>query len=217
MEPKTRVARGESLPESVFLLTFDLRKQKLTQRGELGYLLRAATLAELLLDGNLADESGKARAVTAPADPGPLEAAVWEQITNFPPRSWGRWIGKDRSLAFRLVRDELAAARLIRVEPRRILLFPAERITPRRPYLSRRLAEEVGRAVRGGRPAGRVAQDVRVLAALAAAARLTVVLPEREWRHHSKRIEALSAPVEPVATALRKSLEAAQSAAAAGG
>ncbi|MGN9842459.1 GOLPH3/VPS74 family protein [Nonomuraea sp. H19] len=211
MEPRTRVAQGESLPRSAFLLAFDLRKEKLTGRGSLGYLLRAAALAELLLGGNLADESGKARAVTAPADPGPLEAAVWEQIANSPPRSWRRWVGKDSSLAYRLVRDELEAARLIRVERRRILLFPAKRITPRRPYLSRRLAEQVGRAVRGGQPTGRLAQDVRVLAALAGAARLTVVLSEREWRRHTKRIEDLSAPVEPVATALRKIFDTASS------
>jgi hypothetical protein len=68
---ETQVKQGESLTRSTFLLAFDLRKEKLTQRDVLGYLLRAAALAELLLAGNLADESGKARARTAPAaEPG---------------------------------------------------------------------------------------------------------------------------------------------------
>ncbi|PZG57018.1 GPP34 family phosphoprotein [Spongiactinospora gelatinilytica] len=213
-----RVEHSESLTRSAFLLAFDLRKEKLTQRSALGYLLRAATLAELLLAGNLADESGKARVLTAPAaEPGSLRAIVWEQISNAPPRSWRRWVQKDNGKAVRVVRDELAAARLISVERRRILVFPVERITLRKAYLSRRLAERVGRAIRGGRPVGHLDEDVRVLAALATAARLKTVAPSwREARPRRDRIRRLSAPIEPITTALRKSVEAADSASAAG-
>ncbi|MGW2150781.1 GPP34 family phosphoprotein [Nonomuraea bangladeshensis] len=208
--------QSESLTRSAFLLAFDLRKDRLTERGALGYLLRAAALAELLLAGNLADESGKARALTAPAvEPGSLPAVVWEQIANSPPRSWRRWVQKDHGKAVGVVRDELAAARLISVERRRVLLFRVERITPRKAYVSRRLIERVGGAIRGGRPVGRLDDDVRVLAALATAARLsTVVASRRETR--SDRIQQLSAPVEPIATALRKSVEAARAAYSAG-
>ncbi|MEZ7124966.1 GPP34 family phosphoprotein [Nonomuraea sp. AD125B] len=208
--------QSESLTRSAFLLAFDLRKDRLTERGALGYLLRAAALAELLLAGNLADESGKARALTAPAvEPGSLPAVVWEQIANSPPRSWRRWVQKDHGKAVGVVRDELAAARLISVERRRVLLFSVERITPRKAYVSRRLIERVGGAIRGGRPVGRLDDDVRVLAALATAARLsTVVASRRETR--SDRIQQLSAPVEPIATALRKSVEAARAAYSAG-
>ncbi|RVX43865.1 Golgi phosphoprotein 3 GPP34 [Nonomuraea polychroma] len=215
---ETQVKQSESLTRSAFLLAFDLRKGKLTQQGELGYLLRAATLAELLLAGNLADESGKARALTAPAaEPDSLRAVVWEQISNSPPRSWRRWVQKDSGKAVRVVRDELAAARVIRVERRRILLFPVERITLRKAYLSRRLAERVGRAIRGGQPVGHLDEDVRVLAALATAYRLKTVVPSwRETRLRRDRIQQLSAPVEPIATALRKSVEAARSSYGAG-
>ncbi|GAA5065005.1 hypothetical protein HNP84_006685 [Thermocatellispora tengchongensis] len=207
---ETRVKQGESLARSAFLLAFDLRKGKLTQRGGLGYLLRAATLAELLLAGNLEDDSGKARALTAPAaEPGSLRAVVWEQISNSPPRSWWWWVQKHNGKAVRVVRDELAAARVISVERRRILLFPVERIRLRKTYLSRRLAERVGGAIRGGRPVGHLDQDVRVLAALATAARLKTVVPSwREMRLRQDRIQQMSAPVEPIATALRKSVEA---------
>ncbi|MFI7452251.1 GPP34 family phosphoprotein [Nonomuraea sp. NPDC049714] len=215
---ETRVKQGESLTRSAFLLAFDLRKEKLTQRDVLGYLLRAATLAELLLAGNLADESGKARACTAPAaEPGSLSAVVWEQISSSPPRSWRRWVQKDNGKAVRVVCDELVAARMISVERRRILLFPVERITPRKAYLSRRLAERVGRAIRGGQPVGHLDEDVRVLAALATAARLKTVVPSwRETRLLRDRIQQLSAPIEPIATALRKSVEAAAAASAGG-
>jgi hypothetical protein len=121
-------------------------------------------------------------------------------------------VQKDNGKAVRVVRDELAAARMISVERRRILLFPVERITPRKAYLSRRLAERVGRAIRGGRPVGHLDEDVRVLAALATAAQLKTVVPSwRETRLRQDRIQQLSAPVEPIATALRKSVEAARS------
>lgn len=215
---ETQVKQGESLTRSTFLLAFDLRKEKLTQRDVLGFLLRASALAELLLAGNLVDESGKARARTAPAaEPGSLPAVVWEQISSSPPSSWRQWVQKDNGKAFRLVRDELAAARVISVERRRILLFPVERITPRKAYLSRRLAERVGRAIRGGRPVGHLDEDVRVLAALATAARLKTVVPSwRERRLLRDRIRQLSVPIEPIATALRKSVEAATAGSAGG-
>ncbi|WP_160150405.1 GOLPH3/VPS74 family protein [Nonomuraea solani] len=205
--------QDESLTRSAFLLAFDLRKGRLTGRGELGYLLRAAALSELLLAGHLADDSGKVRALTAPAAHlGALPAAVYEQIAAAPPRKWGHWVTKDGGKAVRLVRDELVAARLIGVERRRILFFPVERITPRKPYLSRRLAERVAQAIRGGRPVDRLELDVRVLAALGTAARHKAV----PTHGRKERIQQLSEPVEPIATALRKSVDAARSSHAAG-
>ncbi|MFG2075694.1 GOLPH3/VPS74 family protein [Nonomuraea maritima] len=206
--------QGEPLTRSAFLLAFDLRKERLVDRGLLGYLLRATALAELLLAGHLADEAGKVRAVSPPpAAAGPLHAAVWEQIDTSPPRTWRRWISKDHTDAFRLVRDELETARLIRVERHRVLLFPVERITPRKPYVSRRLVERVGRALHDGLPVSRVDADVRVLAALTASARLRTVLAARQGsRPRKDRIAHLSTPVEPIATALRKVVAAARAA-----
>ncbi|MEV0615288.1 GPP34 family phosphoprotein [Nonomuraea sp. NPDC050404] len=212
--------QAETLTRSAFLLAFDPRKERLVNRGSLGYLLRAAALAELLLAGNLADEAGKARTLTAPshARPGSLRAVIWKQIADSPPRSWRRWVGKDHTKAVGVVRDELVADRLIRVERHRVLLvFPVERILPRRAYMSRRLTEHVVRAVRGGQPVGRLDQDIRVLAALAVAADLRGMPAAREVHRHKERIEQLSAPVEPVATALRKSVQAAKSNYAASG
>jgi hypothetical protein len=215
MEMRTPAEQGESLPASAFLLAFDPRKERLAIGRDLGRFMRAAALAELVMNGNLADESGKARAVTAPARPGPLQAAVWEQITSSPPRTWRRWIDWDRTNAYRLIRDELATARLVEVEHHRFLVFRYERIKPRRLYLSRKLAERVGRAIRGGQPVGRVDQDVRALAALAAAVKLKTVVSGRELRERKGRLDELAGPVRPVSTALRKSVDAANAAAAA--
>ncbi|WP_043630217.1 GPP34 family phosphoprotein [Nonomuraea candida] len=210
--------QADPLARSAFLLAFDLRKGRQAGRGTLGYLLRAAALAELLLAGSLADDAGKARALAAPsgAPPGSLRAIVWKQIATSPPRSWRHWVGKDRAKAVRVVRHELAAERVIRVERHRFLGFPVERITLRKAYLSRRLAEQVSRAVRSGRPVARLDQDVRVLAALAVAAEVKGVPGEREVHRYRERVEQLSQPVEPVATALRKIVHAARGAEAAG-
>ncbi|MET8865057.1 GPP34 family phosphoprotein [Nonomuraea sp. NPDC004580] len=215
---QTPVRHHEPLTRSAFLLAFDLRKDRLVQQTELGHLLRAAALAELLLQGSLADDGGKAKAVRPPAGlaPASLPAVVWEEISTSPPRSWRRWIRKDYAKAVTLVRDELAADRLIRVERRRVLLFPVERVVPRRPYVSRRLAERVSRAVRGGRPVSRVEPDLRVLAALAAAARIRSVVGDGGPHDGRDRVEQLAQPVEPIATALRKIIDAIKSSASAG-
>ncbi|MCF6470326.1 GPP34 family phosphoprotein [Nonomuraea sp. MG754425] len=209
---ETTVKQDETLTRAAFLLAFDLRKERLANRGVLGYLLRATTLAELLLAGDLADDSGRARAVTAPAGAGPksLRAIVWEQISASPPRPWRHWVGKDHTKAVHLVRDELAADRLIRVERHWVLVFPVQRIVPRKAYLSRRLAERVGRAVRGSRPVARVERKLGALAALAVTARLKGVVDEREAHLHRDRIRQLATPVEPIVTALHKNIETAQ-------
>ena len=47
-----------SLPTRLFLLAYDPKKQRLTNRSHLGALLRAGALAELTFAGHVADEDG---------------------------------------------------------------------------------------------------------------------------------------------------------------
>jgi hypothetical protein len=42
----------DSVPERVYLLTYDRRRERLTVRMWIGYLLRAAALAELKAQGS---------------------------------------------------------------------------------------------------------------------------------------------------------------------
>lgn len=200
---------SESLPAQLFLLAFDLRKERLTGRSELGYLLRAAALAELLMHGHLVHTSGKACVASTPADLYPASAAVWTQIAQAPPRSWRRWIGTDRKLVFDLACDELAIAGVIKVERRRVLgVFPYTEITLRRPYVARRLHEQVGGAIRGGHPVKRIDPTIRALAALAAAGELSVVIGWTERLRYKARLTQLTEPIEPVTTALHKTITA---------
>lgn len=201
--------KPDSLAANLFLLAFDLRKERLISRQELGYFLRAACLAELLMTGHLVDKSGKAMVGTPPVGLLPAPTAVWEKIAEAPPRSWRRWISADRKLAFDLARDELAAAGVIKVEHRRLLgLFPSTRITPRQPYVARRLQEQVDRAIRGGQPVTRIDPTIRTLAALAGAGELRAVLSWTERRRYKARLTQLAEPIEPITTALRRAIAA---------
>ncbi|WP_115944407.1 GOLPH3/VPS74 family protein [Amycolatopsis thermalba] len=207
----------DSLAARLFLLAYDTTKQRLVSRSELGYALRAAALADLVLGGYLADHGGKA----APASPAPgldpvLELVLLE-ITDSPPRSWRRWVSRRASRILPLVREHLAAERVIKVDSRRVLgLFPVHRITLRRPAEAKRLAEEVRRAVRGGRPAGRVDPRLGALCALAGTAELRTVFSRGERRQYKARLAELGRPVEPVVKALRKTLQAQRAAASSG-
>jgi hypothetical protein len=208
----------ESLPAQAFLLSFHPQRRRLTARHELGYLLRAAALADLVLCGRLVDESGKARAVGAATDLDPVLHQVWEQVAAAGPRSWRRWISGDRRRIFAAVRDQLADARVVKLEQTRVLgLFPHTRITLRETPGARRLGEQVGRAIRGGQPVSRVDRDLAALAALAAAAQLRVVLGRRDRRRFQARLGELGAPIEPIAKALRRAIAAKRAAAASSG
>lgn len=207
----------DSMPAKMMLLAFDLRRQRLTARDDLGYLVRAAALAELVLNGQLRDEGGKV-VVTGRAPADPVLSGLWEEIAAASPRSWRRWLGPDRKHTFRAVREQLADAHVVKLEQARFAgLFPYIRMTLRESRHARRVAEQVSRAIRGGQPAARVDRDVAALAALASAGQLRVVLGARDRRQFKTRLTQFAAPVEPVAKALHRAITAKRAAAASGG
>jgi hypothetical protein len=199
----------------MYLLAYNTEKRRMTAAGHLGYILRAAALTDLLLAGALADNAGKARALPGRAVADPLLAAVHEQIAASRPRSWRRWVSRRHGRMKRDVRDRLAAEGWIRVEPRRILgIVPMAAVTVRDPRVVKRLASMVSAALRD--PVGQVDPRDAALVALAAAGELKTVLPRARRRQHKERIARLSERVGPVPKALRKAIQAAQAAAAAG-
>jgi len=202
----------------MFLLAFDPQRGKLTARGELAHMVRAAALADLVLNGHLTDEGGKPAAGGYPGQLDPVLMQVWEQISQASPKSWRRWIGKDRRRTYLSVRDQLAEARVLKLERRRIAgLIPYTRVVLRETGTARRLNERVGRAVRGSEPAYRVDPETAALAALASAAQLRVALSGKDRRRFKDRIRRLGERIEPISTALRKTISAQRAAAASGG
>ncbi|WP_433503909.1 GOLPH3/VPS74 family protein [Pseudonocardia halophobica] len=198
-----------SLPERLYLLSWDPHRKRFTGSGERGLLLRAAALTELLAAGALRDEDGKAVAaphVRAPQDP--LLALVLEEVaTSGRPRTWQHWVRHRARHARGLVRDRLAAARWIRVQPRRVLgIFPVDDVTPRDTRAVRRLADSARSALHGVRPEGISDADAAAVA-LAAAARLRTVVSRADGKQRKDRIEALTARTGPVPKALRKAVD----------
>ncbi|GLZ08710.1 hypothetical protein Acsp03_61760 [Actinomadura sp. NBRC 104412] len=203
----------DSLPARMYLLAYDLKKHRLAVSGSrLGYVLRAAALTELFLDGRLTEERRRPRPDTPGEDPYGLVA----QIAASRPRSWQYWVRKDSKAMVRTVRDELAEAGYIKVRHRRVLgLFPSERITVRDPRVVKTLWGGASSALRG-LPVAHVNSYDAAAVALAAAGELKTVLPSSDRRRHKRRIQELTARSGPAAPAVRKVIRAQNAAAGAG-
>jgi hypothetical protein len=204
----------DSLPARMFLLAYDLRKQRMTGNdSRLGYVLRGAALAELYLDGRLVEEDGKPRPGTPGDDPYGLVA----QIAGSRPRSWQHWVRKDGRAMVRRVREELVKDGWIRARRHRVLgLFPAWQVTVKDPRVVKELWGGASSALRG-KPVAHVNSYDAAAVALAAAGDLKSVVSRSDRRRHKHRIADLTARTGPAATAVRKVIRAQQAAAASAG
>lgn len=203
----------DSLPARMYLLAYDTRKQRHCVNGSrLGYVLRAAALTELFLDGRLTDERRKPQ----PDTPGDDPYGVIAQIAASRPRSWQYWVRRDAKAMLRTVQEELERAGYIRVRPYRILgLFQNDHVTVRDPRVIKQLWGGASSALRG-RPVAHVNSYDAAAVALAAAGELKTVLPRSDRKRHKKRIAELTARSGPAAQAVRKLLDAQRVAAASG-
>ncbi|WP_410785520.1 GOLPH3/VPS74 family protein [Kribbella sp. C-35] len=223
--PRKTVALGnatapDSLAARVFLLAYDPERGRLTARSKLGKVLRAAVLVDLQLNGYIEDDGGRARVTTpgsrsaAPVDP--VVAAVLEELRAVGPRRWRHWIDRRAGVTVRQVRDELARAHLIKVEPYRVLgIFPAARITLRHPLVRRHILQSARDTLRPSRLVSRVDLRDAAVVVLASTADLRTVVTKEQRARHKDRLAQLAVRVGPVVPALKKSLQ--QSQASAGG
>ncbi|MEO5873918.1 MAG: GPP34 family phosphoprotein, partial [Streptosporangiaceae bacterium] len=163
-------------------------------------------LADLYLNGHLADERGRAAvAVRHPCHDPVLEAAL-EEIARSKPRKWHSWVGRGQRPVVRAVRQQLADSGWARLEPRRILgLFPTTKITLRDPRVRKELLSRVSGALRN--PVGRTDPADAALVAIVAAGELGLVLDRKARRAAKQRIRDLTALSGPVGPALRKALQ----------
>jgi hypothetical protein len=89
----------ESLPGRVYLLAYDPTRRRLTSRGELGVVVRAAVLTELFLGGRLSVVKGSASVEGMPT------GTVLTEIERSRPRTWSYWVNRGDRAAARAVRD----------------------------------------------------------------------------------------------------------------
>jgi len=208
------VQRPDSLPAQLFLLAVDPRRQRLTGRGELGYVLRAAALVELQLGGQLIDVDGRPKAGDAEPVPDPVLAGVLSQVAADPGRRWRYWIRKDARRITREVADGLVAARRIELHRYRIFgVVPAERIVVLDPLVRDRIVGAIDAALSDAWPVG---ERTAAVVSLAAAAQMRIVLPRSRRQAHRDRIASLAARTGPVPPALRRVLRDRRAAAAGG-
>lgn len=204
-----------SLPQRLYLLSWDRERRRFTGSGERDLLLRAGALAELLLAGLLKDDDGRVAVVSGakpPADP--FLAEVLAQVEAGKPRKWQHWVNHRARRAPQTVRDQLAAGRWVSVEPRRLLgVFPADRVVARDPRAVRKLTDAATAALRAPR-ADTVPAAEAAAAALAATVHLRTVVSRKEARARRERIQTLGARIAPVPTALRKAVSGRHAAAA---
>lgn len=211
------------LPTRLFLLAYDPKKNRLTNWTQLGTLLRAGALGELALTGRVADENGRVVLVGQSghgtrSHPDPvLDALLSEIAASSKPRKWEHWIGRRNSQCLKLVRAELDAQHLIKAERRRLLgVVPYWQVTLRDTRTRSRLAESARRVLHGGEPVERIDRRDAAVVALAAHGGLRIVVSGPDKRKYKRRIEALADHVGPVVRGLRKAVQNAQAAAAAG-
>ncbi|GGN32470.1 hypothetical protein FHR83_005803 [Actinoplanes campanulatus] len=201
-----------SLPQRVYLLAYDPGKGRVRFTTQLGAMLRAAALADLYGSGHLTDENGRAVVAAGHRPSGdPFLEAVRAEIAAAKPRKWQHWVGRHQGAATRTVRQQLGDGGWARLQPYRILgMFPATRVTPRDPRVRKEILGRVGNALK--KPIGRVDAADAALVAVIAAGDLGLVLDRRTRRAHKRRIHELTELSGPVAPALKKSVEAANSA-----
>ncbi|WP_433337066.1 GOLPH3/VPS74 family protein [Spirillospora sp. CA-294931] len=204
----------DSLPARMYLLAYDLEKRRMRKYGgRLGYVLRAAALTELYLDGRLIDERKKPK----PDTPGEDPYGVLAQIAASRPRSWQHWVRKGSGAMVRTVQDELEKGGWIRVERHKVLgLFPRARVTVRDARVVKNLWGGASSALRG-KPVAHVNSYDAATVALAAAGQINTVLPRGDRRRHKRRIAELTARSGPAPAAVRKVVRAELAEAAAAG
>jgi hypothetical protein len=202
----------ESLAARIYLLAYDPARQRLTARGELGVLTRAANLTELLLRGQLRDDDGRPAVVGGASDP------LLTEIADSRPRPWAHWVGRGEKAAVSAVKDELIAAGLIRTESYRVLgIFPATRVIVLDPMVVPRLREAVSQILRDPNPADRVDPRDAAMVALAVAGGVRTAVDRRTARAYKQRIAELAEAAGPSVPAARKVIRARQAAAASAG
>ncbi|MEV6273095.1 GPP34 family phosphoprotein [Kribbella sp. NPDC051936] len=201
----------DSAAARVLLLAYDPERGRLTARSKLGKVLRAAVLVDLQLSGNVVDDGGRVRVTNSPAPADVVAAEVLEELSATGPRRWRHWIDRRGGATVRQVRDELARARLIKVEPRRVLrIFPADRITLRHPLVRRHLLQSANDTLRPSRLVSRVDLRDASVVVLASTADLRTVLTKDQRTRHKDRLAQLAVRVGPVVPALKKSLQQSQ-------
>ncbi|MFB7744423.1 GPP34 family phosphoprotein [Streptomyces sp. NPDC056132] len=193
----------DTLYGRMYLAAYDTDAGAPYDRTRAGFLLRAASLAELACLGRLADTSGE----VAVADPGSTGDPVLDLVLSrvgAHRRTWKAWVRGDRRETLDAVEDRLAALGLITVEERPAFARAARReVAVRDAAGVRALQARLTALLRGSGPVE--AYDAVVLA-LAAAGRVRHLVPLADARAHRGRLDAMTGRLDALAPGLGRAV-----------
>lgn len=185
-----------TLPQRLYLLAYDTRRQRIACRFELRYALRAAILVELLLRGHIVDRDGAMPAERTSGCDDPVLRAALTEIEAAPGQSWKHWVRAGHRSVERAISDQLSPDGRINVRHRLGLRRATITVPDLQPVLQ--ITNDVRRALREEHPDPADA----ALLVLADAAGLPAVATT-DKRVREQRIDRLAEPLGPVVPALR--------------
>lgn len=195
-----------SLPARLYLLGYNLEKEKMSDKAEAKKLVRAGTLAQLVLEGHVTDSNGDAVATgTGPADP--LLAETFREISAAGAKPWKHWFNNGDDENYDAVQSHLDEAGVIDARTKRILgLIPHDDITIKNRPLVESVYASTRDALFGGAPVTQVDPYAAAAAALIATSELNDVVGKKEAKANSARLDALKAPIAGVDAGLDRAI-----------
>ncbi|GAB3494701.1 GOLPH3/VPS74 family protein [Nocardiopsis coralliicola] len=196
-----------TLPQRLYLLNFDLEKNKPDSNTALvrGNLMRGAAVAHLVLAGLLRDADGKAARTGGAAPDDPFLAEVLDAVPPDEPRRWFWVVDHHWHKAEAAVRDGLEERGAVRVDRGRALgIFPTARPSLTDPGPVAGLRDTVREAAFAGRDPAGIPDDVAVLAALAADGDVCCTIARKERRAHKSEIALVHDHVDTLMPGVRK-------------
>ena len=202
-----------SLPGRVYLLAFDRERDRLGSRMWLGYALRAAALAELVVDGRVIDEGGRGVAVAGVRPPNdPVLRAVLEDLGG---RTWRALASRRRREIENAVAAQLDASGHIRIL-RPTTVWRRSRIELHNPRLHTRLTERVSAILRGSVPVDRTPPVDVALVAILAVAEIRSGMTKSQRKEYADRVTAAIKSAGPPIDGLKHAISQARASAAGG-
>ncbi|MFC3996783.1 GPP34 family phosphoprotein [Nocardiopsis sediminis] len=199
-----------TLPQRLYLLNFDLDKNKLDSNTALvrGQLMRGAAVAELAIAGLLRDQDGKVvRSAEAAQPDDSFLAEVLDAASSTQPRRWFTVVDRNWHRAEEVVRDQLEEQGAITVERGRALgIFPTRKPSLCDPGQVADLRETTRTTAFLGGDLADVPVEDAVLAVLSADGDVCCTISRKERREHKPALTALREHIDTVLPGWRKAV-----------
>lgn len=193
---------AHSIAARLYLLCYDLDRQRMTGRDRIGLLTSAAALTELHLSGHLIDQHGKPAPGAAWGATDPVLGSLLALVADVPGKRWKHWVRRQAKPTHLGVRERLAEERVITVRHSKVLgMFPRTEIVIRDRRPAKQARADLNRALR--EPLSRVSTEDAALVALAATIEVRAVMTGRVRRKHKARIRQFVEDSGPAVAALR--------------